>query len=110
MQSADGGASDKLPGATNPDKSKERDLTVAEASPGHDRQLLPGEEDSGAELIEDESGPTQHCEPEDEALPFMTRKDQHKRADEALQEVRKQPGRRPGLGPGKGQRQGQRQG
>ena len=96
------GGSDKLPVATNP--------TVVEASPGHDRQLLPGEEDSGAELIEDESKPTQHYEPEDEALPFLTRKDQHKRADEALQEVRKQPGRGRGRGRGRGKGQGRSKG
>ena len=77
-QSGDEGGSDKLPVATNPHKSKERDVTVVEANPGHDRQLLPGEEDSGAELIEDESKPMQHYEQEDEALPFLTRKDQHK--------------------------------
>ena len=104
------GGSDKLPVATNPDKLKERDFTVVEASPGHDRQLLPGEEDSGAELIEDESKPTQHYEPEDEALPFLTRKDQHKRADEALQEVRKQPGRGRGRGRGRGKGQGRSKG
>ena len=50
-----------------------------------------------------ENSPTQHYEPADEdSFAFLTRAEQHKQANEALQEARQKPGKGRGRGRGRG--------